>query len=256
MATSTSTVNRGGAGSNEALAALLQMLQGGGTPEFQRSQQQRMTEINRNRATQGQFSKEAAFADAQGAINQILRQAMEGNVATLTRSAEGAGTSQSSMRALMTQDALTRAAESGASLGLNAATAYGGVSNQLAGILEGLTRPDNSNIEALLATIKSIQDATQTTESEAGGGGSSGGGVRGSTGGSSAIGMPSTDNFFYRPGGILANAQQQRNTAPATFGPALNSDQIVAKIQAGLSPSQPLSGVPNINELYTSGIRF
>lgn len=253
MATVTTT--NGNQQANDALSVLLQQLLNGGTLAMQQQEAARRGEINQNQALRARYSPEAAFADAQGLMSQILRQAMEKNVATLTRSAEGAGTSASSMRALMTQDALTRAAESSAAAGLNAAQGYGQIAANLSGVLEALTRQDNSSIEAILSTIEAMQNATQVQETEGGSVGGTTYGSRPSTGGSS-LGMPSTDNFFYRPGGILSNAAQQRQQTIQAYGPAATPMQIADTIQQGLRPSQALADVPGINELFTTGLRF
>lgn len=253
MATQTTTTTRGNAASNQQLEQLLQMLMSGGSPEYRRSQQQRMTEINSNRALRARYSPDAAFADAQGLMNQIMRRALEGQVAQLTRSAEGAGTSQSSMRALLANDALARAAEGGATAGLTAATNYGQIAASLSGVLEGLTRPDNSNIQAIIEALRLAQESTtqQTTE---GAGGATGVGRPTSGRSDSVLGMPSTDNFFFRPGGILANAA---NPGPmVAAGPTVTPDQLLKTIQDGLAPSQSVLGVPNINTLYTNSMRF
>lgn len=255
MAIQTTTTTQGTKESNQQLQQLLAMLMSGGTPEYRRSQQQRMTELNNNRATQARYSPDAAFADAQGLMNQIMRRALEGQVAQLIRSAEGAGTSQSSMRALLTNDALSRAAEGGATAGLGAAANYGQIVASLAGVNEGLTRPDNSNIQAILEALQLVQQANQvqTTESQ-GGGGSTGGRTWSGGRSDSVLGMPSTDAFFNRPGGILSNAANRGGVYAA--GPTLTNEQILKTIQDGIPASQPLSSVPNINTLYSSAIRF
>lgn len=257
MATTTTT--QGTSQSNDALSVLLQQLLNGGTEEQQRQLAARLAEVNQVNAQRARYTPEAAFADAQGLMSQMLRQAMEGSVAQLTRGAEGAGTSAGSMRALMTQDALTRASEASAAAGLSAAQGYGQIGANLSGVLEALTRQDNSSIESILSTIQAMQNASQTQTTE--GGATTVGGGRITTTGSgsssgSVLGMPSTDNFFYRNGGILSDAAEQRKQSMQVYGPAATSMQIADTIQRGLSPSQALADVPNINELFTTGLRF
>jgi len=253
MATRTTT--QGNEQSNAALSVLIQQLMAGGTQEQQRQAAARQGEVNTNQALRARYSPEAALADAQGLMAQQLRKAMESALPTITRSAEGAGASANSMRALLTQDALTRAAESSSALGVNAVQGYGQIGSSISGILEGLTRTDNSSMTALLQALELMQ---QGTKEEVDAGGSSGGGSGGgrSVTGGSGSGMPSTDNFFYRPGGILANAAATRAQAPTSFGPSVNDSVIADRIIAGLGPSQSLSSVPNINELYRSGFSF
>lgn len=252
----TQTQTAGNKQSNDALSVLLQQLLNGGTEEMQRQLAARLGEVNRVTALRARYSPEAAFADAQGLINQTLRRAMEERMPQILRASEGAGASQSSMRALLTQDAITRASEAAGAQGLTAAQGYGQIGANLSGVLEALTRTDNSSLEAIINTIRLMQEANQTTTTEGGGGGSSSGGGRPSGGRTdSVLGMPSTDNFFYRPGGILSNAAVQRNTAPMVYGPAMTNDQIANTIIAGLKPSESLGSVPNINNLY-SGSSF
>lgn len=148
-----------------ALQMLIQQLLGGGTQSQAQDRANRMQEISAVQGLRGDYSKNAAFADAQGAMNQILRQAMEQAMPTLVRAAEGAGTSANSMRALLTQDALTRASEAAAARGLQAATDYGTVGANYSSVLERLTQPNNSVEEALLNALNVAKGAwSQTNE--------------------------------------------------------------------------------------------
>lgn len=241
---------------NDALNVLLQQLLNGGTMQQQQQTAQRGTEVNRARAQQARYSPEAAFADAQGLMAQLLRQAMEGALPKITRAAEGAGTSANSMRALLTQDALTRASEASAAQGLNAAVNYGQIGANLASVLERLTQPDNAQMDALLGTIRLMQAGSQS------GGGSSGGGARGGqvydpNAASRAATQRATDEWFNRPGGILSNAQQAARTGMQYYGPAPGyTDQLIDTIAKGLPTDQSLGGVPNISDVYTTGLRF
>lgn len=144
-----------------ALEAYIAQLMGGGTQQMANDQAQRQNEINRTRALQAGYSKEAAFADAQGLISQTLRRALESQTATIVRAAEGAGTSQNAMRALLAQDAAQRAAESSSVAGLQAAGQYGQISSSLAGTLEALTRPNDTVADALAAAFNAAKGAVQ-----------------------------------------------------------------------------------------------
>lgn len=242
---------------NDALNVLLQQLLNGGTMEMQQAQAARGTEVNRTRAQQARYSPEAAFADAQGLMAQLMRQAMEKNVATITRSAEGAGTSANSMRALLTQDALTRAAESAAAQGLNASANYGQIGASLAGVLERLTQPDNAQMEGLLSTIRLIQQGNEGGGGSSGGSRTGGGNVYDPNAASRAATQRATDEWFNRPGGILSNARTAAQTGMQYYGPTPGyTDQLIDTIAQGLGPSQSLSNVPNISDVYTSGLRF
>lgn len=242
---------------NDALNVLLQQLLNGGTMEMQQAQAARGTEVNRTRAQQARYSPEAAFADAQGLMAQLLRQAMEGALPKITRAAEGAGTSANSMRALLTQDALTRASEASAAQGLNAAVNYGQIGANLASVLERLTQPDNAQMEGLLGTIRLIQSANQAAGGGSSGGGSRGGQVYDPNATSRAATQRATDEWFNRPGGILSNAQQAARTGMQYYGPAPGyTDQLIDTIAKGLPTDQSLGGVPNISDVYTTGLRF
>jgi len=259
MATQTTRTVNGNQQSTDALSVLLQQLMAGGTADMQQREARIGGEINANQALRARFSPEAALADAQGLIAQTLRQAMEKTLPSITRAAEGSGTSANSMRALLLNDANARAAEAASAQGVAAVQGYGGVGANLSQILASLVSQDSGNTEAILNAIKLMQASeSEQTADTTGPAGSGGGRSTGASGGrtDSTLGMPSTDSFFFRPGGILANANTQRTTAPTSFGPARSDDQIVAKIVKGLGPSQSLNDVPGINNLYGGGFTF
>jgi len=146
----------------EALNKLIAQLLGGGTAEMGRQSAERAREIQNVTAQRSGYSREAALADAQGAMSQQLRQVMEKLLPSITRAAEGSGTSQNSMRALMLQDAATRAAESSAALGLDAVSKYGNIGATLSGVLEALTRPNDPAAQALLNALNVAKGAVTT----------------------------------------------------------------------------------------------
>lgn len=152
-----------------ALKLLIEQLLGGGTPAMALQNQQRQNAIQQVNNQIGEFSKVNAFSDAQGAMNQALQQAMEKALPSLVRSAEGAGTSANSMRALLTQDALTRASQAAAALGLDAATKYGTVGANLSNVLQTLTSGPDPVTAALLQALQiakgDVQTGSRTTES-------------------------------------------------------------------------------------------
>lgn len=122
----------------------------GGTVEQQTQQAERAREIARNRETQGKYSKEAAITDAQGLSNYFARVLSEQQMPGILRAAEGSGASQGTTRALLTQQAIQRTGEVATKAGLDAAVAYGGINNQLASVLEALTRSDPNSVSAQL----------------------------------------------------------------------------------------------------------
>jgi len=168
------------AGGEAALTQLLQQLLGGGTQEQRDEQIRRLTEIQNVQGQRAGYTKQNAFADAVGAQNQQSRLALEKLLPSIIAAASGAGTSKGSMRALLTQDAANKAAESAAALGLKASVDYGNISNGMNQVLEALTRQGNPITDALLKAIELSKgnNANQISGgSVTGGRGSSYGGV-------------------------------------------------------------------------------
>ena len=159
----TEVITRGDPASMASLQQLIQTLAGGGTPEQIAQRAARAQEIERARAGITDYSKEKAFSDAQGASQAANRQAMEQSMANLSRAIAGSGTSGSSMQALLAQQAARNAAELQAKMQLDASTQYGGIATQYQGILEALTRPDNSQVDSLLAALQLAMNANQST---------------------------------------------------------------------------------------------
>lgn len=171
----------------EALAALQQLIanmQGGANPALQRDATTRQQEIRSNQGIRQDYSKNAAFSDAQGAMSASMSAALQELIPTLTRAAEGAGTSQNSLRALLAQDAASKAAQGAATLGLQAATAYGGVANNTSAIIEQLLRQGDPVANYLLQALELARGAVTTKEEEVPitFGGVTGGSVGGSNG--------------------------------------------------------------------------
>jgi len=154
----TSTQNMTGS-SLAALELLIQQLLGGGTQEMAAQRAQRQAEINNVSQTRAGYTKEAAFNDAQGLIAQTMRTTLESLLPGINRAAAGAGTSQNSMRALLTQRAAENAAQAASAQGLQAATAYGNINSSLSGVLANLTAPDNSTTNALLQALQTARGA-------------------------------------------------------------------------------------------------
>lgn len=146
-----------------ALKLLIQQLIGGGTQDLAQQKAQRQQEIQALQGQRSGFTKEAALADAQGAMGAMLRRALESALPTLVRSAEGAGTSANSMRALMTNDLATRAAEQAAALGLQNIGTYGGLTANLSSVLERLINAQDPVSAALLQALNISKGAVTNT---------------------------------------------------------------------------------------------
>jgi hypothetical protein len=136
------------------LQALIAQLMGQGTEEQQYSRNDRRKEISNVRNQRADYTKGAAFADAQGAVDAQLRAGLKELLPSINNAALGAGTSQSSMRALLLQDAAQKAADSAATLGLKASVDYGNIGANLSGVLEALTRQQDPQTLALLEALK------------------------------------------------------------------------------------------------------
>lgn len=163
------------AGGEDALTLLIQQLLGGGTAEQRAEQVRRAEEVQAVRGQRADYTKGAAFADAAGAQNQQSRLAMEKLIPAIMAAAQGAGTSQNSMRALLMQDAANKAAESAAALGLKASVDYGQIANGQNQVLEALTRPGSPITEALLKALEISKGGLENkvTGSNTAGGGQS-----------------------------------------------------------------------------------
>jgi len=206
-----------------SLQVLIAQLMAGGTPEQRAESAQREYEINAARTLRQGYSKEAAFADAQGAQAAQMRQAMEQLLPSIVRAAEGAGASQSSMRALLLNDAQQRAADSSALLGLQAATNYGNISSNVTGILEALTRQDSSVTNALLQALqisKGAVENSQWAESQSGSSTTNQSGTSTTTGNTSQQQTASTGQ---RTGGT-PSTQSASYTGPVMQSPTQLSD--------------------------------
>jgi hypothetical protein len=162
----------------EALAALetlIRQLQAG-TTEGQKQQAERNAEITRVRGLSRDYSKGAAFLDAENAVNQALRKAQEANMPAIVKSIQGAGTSSSSMQGLLAQRLATESAQAAGALGAKQAVDYGNISANLAGVLEGLTRVNDIGTDNLikaldLTRIQRNSSASYTNQSQQSGGG-------------------------------------------------------------------------------------
>lgn len=169
-ATSGAQFTNGGA---DALQTLIKQLLGGGTPEQKAEAAQRLEEINADRQTRANYTKQAAFSDAEGAVNEQRRKTLEQLLPSINKAAEGAGASASSMRALLLQNAERDAAEAAASLGLKASVDYGQINSALSGTLSNLTQQTNPVTKALLEAIGISKVSTsQSTGASTGNNGS------------------------------------------------------------------------------------
>lgn len=261
------SVGSGGAGGglgsgsgNAQLDALVNLLLQGGTSAEQTKVQQRNNEVGTLQAQRGQFDPQAALAQTQGLLAQTLRQALERTLPTITRGAEAAGTSQSALRALLAQDAATKAAESASAVGVRAITDFGNVGNNISQILEALTRSDpnanNALLQALQLSINS-QQANANRNSTVNANNSVGNRTIPINGVTQSP-FPGTTNTPVAPGVQLiqpvtstVNAGAQQN-----FGPQLTDSQIVDILQRGGITGGALQDAANQGGLFQDRFIF
>ena len=227
--------------------------------------------IDQQQQTQADYGKDDAFNDAQALMDKAIGDVMAERMPGLTMSAEGAGASASSMRALLMGNIMNEAATEASALGARQAVEYGNINNQAGAVLEQLTRTDPAALNALVDAMRLRTETKLRTEvakpkrqrqvfNNNRGGGVGAAPARGTgTGGlAQAVFLPSnpqpsTDSFFNRPGGIA-----DKPSDSVSYGPAANYDPsaVLSRLQAGLTPLQQLEGVPGAANLYDTSMKF
>lgn len=148
----------------KALERLIAQLASGGTPEMQAQAAQRQDILDTTRANAAGYTKQAAFADAQGLISQQMRRTLESLLPSINRAAEDAGSSGGALRALLLQDAANKAAESSSALGVQTAVNYGNIQTNFSQVLEAFSRNDPKATEMLLSALNVAKGAVQNTQ--------------------------------------------------------------------------------------------
>lgn len=164
---SSSTTNMSSA-ALKALNDLIAQLSGGGTASTKAQADQIKEQLAVLLQKQGDYSKEVAFADAEGAVRMLLRQNMEKLLPQIDNAAQGAGTSQSAMRALLLQRAAENSADLASSKQLEAAVQYGNIGNGVAGSITNLLQLGDPTTNMLLNALnisKGAVSSTSTSES-------------------------------------------------------------------------------------------
>ncbi len=137
----------------QALDSLLAQLSAGGTTAQRQIQEDILRTIQQIEGQRAQYTKDAAFVDAEGAMQQQLRQALEQTLPSILLAGEAAGTSGDAISALLAQDAGTRAAESSAALGLGAAVDYGNIGANLLAQQSQLVNREDPALAALVEAL-------------------------------------------------------------------------------------------------------
>ncbi len=227
--------------------------------------------IDQQQQTQADYGKDDAFNDAQALMDKAIGDVMAERMPGLTLSAEGAGASASSMRALLMSNIMNEAATEASALGARQAVEYGNINNQAGAVLEQLTRTDPAALNALVDAMRLRTETKLRTEAAKpqrqrqvfnntrGGQVGAAPTKSGGTGGlAQAVFLPSnpqpsTGSFFNRPGGIA-----DKTSDIVSYGPAADYDPsaVLSRIQAGLTPMQQWEGVPGAANLYDNSMKF
>jgi hypothetical protein len=149
------------------LKAAIKQFAAGGDAASREQRARRLAELDRVAKTYGDFSKEAAGADAAGAVAAQMREAMERNMPAVQKATQGAGTSAASAAALYSNDIAARGAEAAARVAADQMAKYGSISAGLAQTLEAFTRMDNSNNQNLLEALGLMRVGRSTSTSRA-----------------------------------------------------------------------------------------
>ena len=149
----------------KTLEQFITQLMSGGTANQRGEIQKRdaMTQFVTNLL--GLVSPEQANADAQGLMGQQLQKSLEQQMPALQKAIEGAGTSASSMQALIANRIAQDSAQSAAALGGEQQKAYAQSRAQLASLLEAFTRPQNTVENTLIQALNALKGAVTNTNS-------------------------------------------------------------------------------------------
>ena len=244
---------------DEYMTALTQAMNGGDAA-YQTQVAKRNEAINSTKELMQHYTKDAAFSDAAALMKLNLQQSMEKQMPAIARSVQGAGTSSSSMQALLSQKLANDSSLAAGALGAEQAAKYGNISTALSGVLNNLTAidPTLSNLVAsLVSSGKSSTSSAQSTSfnnsdshsssvgssvgSSSGGGGSSSstdpvgsgssgssrGGSVGSNIGGSSSGWSNSGNYSGSSGALSGNSTAgvtDLNTGITTWPGGLSND--------------------------------
>lgn len=242
-----------------ALEQLIQQLSNGGTKNQQDDRAMRLQQIADAKAQASQYSKTNAYGDAKGAMDQQMRKVMDTLMPALTRNAEGAGTSQNAMRALLEQQGAVQASESAASLGLNAAAQYGGVANGISGILAQLVGMRDPAADALLqalgiakgavVTNNTSDNSVRNVNSQVNGTSTTNGTTSQNSHGSTSIIAPPQPDKQFNTGGQIGPSQGTGGGGSTFYGKPAGANSINS-----FNPNDMMQGFGNFNPVNGAGI--
>ena len=139
----------------QAMEQLLAQLSAGGTPAQRAIQEQQMRTMQQLDAQASNYTRDVALGDAQGLMQQMLRQTLEQVMPSIMLAQSAAGTSGDAVSALLSQDLATRASQGAATAGVGAVADYGQV---LAALMGNKTQlAGNAQDDALGALLQLLQ---------------------------------------------------------------------------------------------------
>jgi len=151
----------------EALASLLSFIKTGvnGNPQYQAQLARRQGVAGEVSNLMAEYSKQAAFRDADMLMQQNLQKSMEAQMPAIMSAIQGAGTSASSMQGLLSQKLAQDSAMQAGAAGAAQATAYGNIAANLSNTLEALSRIDNSGTTDYLKALELLRESTSKSTS-------------------------------------------------------------------------------------------
>ena len=152
----------------EGLAALMNYIRmqgAGGSPDYLAQRAKRDQAYQNAAEFQNDWTTEAAFHDAAQLMSLNLQQSMEKQMPAISKAVQGAGTSASSMQALMSNKIAQDAALGAGALGAEQAKAYAQAQASLQGTLEKFTNIDLSNETNFLRALDLLKVATSQQSS-------------------------------------------------------------------------------------------
>ena len=214
MAINASALSASSGKATDPYSALLQLISQQLIPDYVRQQNNQEQETLNAQALQGQYSRENAVSDSTNAVTAAIAAALQEVMPGITKASEGAGSSQNSMRALLTQDAATQAGDKSAIAQLQQLVQYGQIQSQLEQVIGSLVKPGDSLLNIFSQLLASTGNANASSS--------------GRTTGTSAV-----DPYSQTPGGRWGSSTVF-TPAPAygSSGPAATQEMMDASFWA------------------------
>lgn len=176
-----------------SVRAFIQQLLGGGSADYQALRAKRNANMVDLQTLAQDYTNDAAFSDAADLMALNLQNAMEKQMPAIAKAVQGAGTSSSSMQALMSNKIAQDAALASGALGAEQAKAYGNIQASMQGTLENYTRGGDETAQNIIRALGLLntQSSQSTQQSTSSGSSTSDGGSSGRSGSSGSSRPPS-----------------------------------------------------------------